>query len=75
MYLQHGIQLAQGDVVVDIGGNIGFFALFAAQQVGSNGKVVTAEPLPPLHKKLMCNVNLHRMWCLSRGQCQQGFYL
>ena len=58
VYLQHGVQLAQGDVVVDVGGNIGFFALFAAQQVGPGGKVITLEPIPPLHNKLVYNVKL-----------------
>ena len=71
VYLQHGVQLAQGDVVVDVGGNIGFFALFAAQQVGPRGKVVILEPIPPLHKKLVFNVKSHRAWCQSQGDCKQ----
>lgn len=35
LYLQHGIQLQSGDVVLDCGGNIGLFSLFAAEVVGS----------------------------------------
>ena len=75
-YLQHGVQLAQGDVVVDVGGNIGFFALFAAQQVGPKGRVISLEPIPPLHNKLVCNVRSHHAWCQAQGDCklniQQG---
>ena len=35
LYLQHGIQLRSGDVVLDCGGNIGLFSLSAAEVVGS----------------------------------------
>ena len=66
-YLQHGIQLAEGNTVIDVGGNIGFFALFAAEFVGSHGTVITAEPIPDLHAKLQYNVQSHMQWCLSRG--------
>ena len=68
LYLQHGIQLAQGDTVVDIGGNIGFFAIFAAQLVGPSGKVVTAEPIPTLYEKLLFNIRSHQTWCTAQGQ-------
>ena len=66
-YLQHGIQLAGGDTVIDVGGNIGFFALFAAECVGSHGTVITAEPIPDLLTKLQYNVQSHLQWCASRG--------
>lgn len=67
-YLQHGIQLAEGDVVVDVGGNIGFFALFSAALVGASGTVITAEPIPTLYDKLSFNINSHKAWCLSQGE-------
>ncbi|MFH1370996.1 MAG: FkbM family methyltransferase [Planctomycetota bacterium] len=35
-----------GDVVYDIGGNVGFYTLLASRLVGSAGKVVTIEPVP-----------------------------
>lgn len=35
LYVQHGIQLREGGVVLDCGGNIGLFSLFAAELVGS----------------------------------------
>lgn len=68
LYLQHGISLKQGDTVVDVGGNIGFFALFAAQQVGPSGQVVSVEPIPNLHEKLSYNIKSHQKWCAAQGQ-------
>lgn len=68
LYLQQGVRLEQGDTVVDVGGNIGFFALFAAQQVGPSGQVVSAEPIPTLHEKLSYNIKSHQMWCAAQGQ-------
>lgn len=68
-YLQHGVHLTEGDVVVDVGGNIGFFALFAAGLVGSSGKVISAEPIPTLQDKLSYNINSHQAWCSNIGKC------
>ena len=67
-YLQHGIHLAEGDVVVDVGGNIGFFALFTAALVGASGTVITAEPIPTLYEKLSHNIILHKAWCSNQGE-------
>src|SRR3990172_6973241 len=38
--------LAPGDVVYDIGANIGIFTLLASRRVGSSGHVYPFEPLP-----------------------------
>ena len=67
-YLQHGIHLAEGNVVVDVGGNIGFFALFTAALVGASGTVITAEPIPTLYEKLSYNIISHKAWCSSQGE-------
>jgi FkbM family methyltransferase len=40
-YLQHGLAITAGDRVLDIGGNIGTFAVFAASH---GARVVTIEP-------------------------------
>jgi amino acid adenylation domain-containing protein/FkbM family methyltransferase len=57
-YLQHGITLADGDCVFDIGGNIGLFALFVAHTV-HRARIYSFEPLPPLVEALRLNVTLH----------------
>ena len=35
-YLRHGLSLQPGDMVVDIGANIGLFSMLAAEVVGSH---------------------------------------
>ena len=35
VHLQHGIHIAPGDVVLDVGANIGLFAHYAAELVGT----------------------------------------
>jgi len=39
-------QLKSGDVVLDIGGYFGGFAIYAAKKVGENGRVICFEPDP-----------------------------
>lgn len=58
-YLQHGIKLAEGGVVVDIGANIGSFAIVAAQRVGKTGRVYAYEPNPSAFERLKANVALN----------------
>jgi FkbM family methyltransferase len=39
-------QLKQGMIVLDLGGNIGFYTILARNIVGKQGKVITFEPFP-----------------------------
>lgn len=39
-------EVAEGNVVYDIGANVGFYTLLASRLVGSEGKVFAFEPLP-----------------------------
>ncbi|GGO93609.1 hypothetical protein GCM10011584_32710 [Nocardioides phosphati] len=48
-----------GDLVVEVGANIGYFALILAQQVGPEGKVISFEPDPDLNKILRRNVTFN----------------
>ena len=48
-----------GMVVLDIGGNIGYYTIDLAKLVGLSGKVVSFEPNPPMIEELKRNVELN----------------
>lgn len=54
-------QLREGFGVIDMGANIGYFALIAAKTVGNKGKVVAFEPEPWNFQLLKKNVELNNM--------------
>ena len=54
-YLKHGLAIEPDDVVIDVGGNIGLFAMYAARKC-PRGRVFTLEPLPPTYTNLRRNV-------------------
>jgi FkbM family methyltransferase len=56
--LTHWIRkrLAPGDVFIDVGANIGYFALLASRLVGSSGKVIAVEALPAIFSALQGNL-------------------
>ncbi|MFC8373723.1 FkbM family methyltransferase [Streptomyces sp. NPDC057239] len=58
VYAKNGISLRGGDTVVDVGGNIGLFTLFAHYEA-QNVRVFTFEPAPPLFELLSRNVAEH----------------
>jgi FkbM family methyltransferase len=49
-YLRH--KLVQGSRYIDIGSNVGFFALSAARIAGRDGRVVAFEPEPKIYESL-----------------------
>ena len=56
-----------GDVVLDVGANIGAHTLFFARQVGPTGEVVTVEPQRVLFQTLCANLALNsvtNVWAL-----------
>ena len=58
-YLRHGIQLGPGDTVIDIGANVGLFAILAARIVGPQGKVFACEPASATFARLERNIKLN----------------
>ena len=50
-----------GDVVYDIGANIGYVSLSLAKQVGATGKVIAFEPVPQSIACLRRNVQINRL--------------
>lgn len=52
-------ELKEGDVVVDVGANIGYYTLIFARLVGESGKVYAFEPDPANFQLLKKNVQLN----------------
>jgi amino acid adenylation domain-containing protein/FkbM family methyltransferase len=81
MYLRHGVALGDGDVVFDVGANIGMFMLFA-NAAGRDVRVYSCEPSPRIFALLAANAELHevagrRLECAvgaAPGRASFGFY-
>ena len=73
-YLRHGLSIRDGDVVFDVGANIGIFAVFAGTRV-SNARVYAFEPIPPVFDVLRANMELHgvagRAFALGLGSAAE----
>ncbi|MFW9875363.1 MAG: FkbM family methyltransferase [Candidatus Thorarchaeota archaeon] len=54
-------ELKKGDIVVDIGANIGYYALIEARLVGDKGKVYAIEPSPKNFEYLNKNIKLNNV--------------
>jgi FkbM family methyltransferase len=55
LYLRHGIELKAGDVVFDVGANIGLFSALVFQQLSGDVRIYAFEPIPPIYKTLQLN--------------------
>jgi len=54
-YFRHGIDIKDGDTVVDVGANIGLFTLAAHRKCHGNVTVYAFEPIPPIYDVLRRN--------------------
>lgn len=54
-YFQHGIDARPGDIVVDVGANIGLFAMRVLQRTQGQARVFGFEPVPPIFSVLKKN--------------------
>ncbi len=54
-----GKLVKEGDIVLDIGANIGYFALMESKIVGSSGTVYAVEPSPVNYQRLNENIKLN----------------
>jgi FkbM family methyltransferase len=52
-------RLKPGDLFIDVGANVGFYALCASKIVGVSGKVLAFEPAPETRKALLGNILLN----------------
>ncbi|MEM1179675.1 MAG: FkbM family methyltransferase [Acidobacteriota bacterium] len=71
VYGRRGIEIKDGDCIVDVGANIGLFALFALQG-RTNLHLTCLEPLPPIFAALSANLNTdttagHRVDLVNEG--------
>jgi amino acid adenylation domain-containing protein/FkbM family methyltransferase len=57
-YLRHGIAVADGDTIFDVGANIGLFALFAGRRA-RGVRIFAFEPIPEVFAALRLNAALH----------------
>ena len=57
-YLQHGIELAEGACVFDVGANIGLFTLFVTAHC-RRPRIYAFEPIHPIFETLRLNVELY----------------
>lgn len=53
--------LRPGDIAIDVGANIGHFTVAMGNAVGRNGRVISMEPNPHVHRRLQENVRLNRL--------------
>lgn len=64
--------LQPGDVVIDVGANIGNIALASAVAVGTNGRVLAIEPHPRVFGYLMANIARNEAHQIEAVQCALG---
>lgn len=53
--------LQPGDTFLDVGANIGYFAILAAAAVGEQGSVIAYEPDPENYRLLQANIELNAL--------------
>lgn len=58
-YVRHGMSLRPGDVVFDVGANIGLFSLWAHEACRRDCTILAFEPLPPVFA--MADANLRAL--------------
>ncbi|MBE1494252.1 FkbM family methyltransferase [Amycolatopsis lexingtonensis] len=51
-YFAHGIDLAPGATVLDVGANVGVFSAAVFERLGGDARIYAFEPLPPLFETL-----------------------
>lgn len=59
-YIRDRGLMKEGDAVVDIGANLGYYALLESRLVGESGMVYAIEPVSHNYETLLRNVNLNR---------------
>ena len=58
-YFRNGIEVHEGDTVIDVGANFGAFTIAASRKVGDSGRVFCYEPNPFVFERLQQNIRLN----------------
>jgi FkbM family methyltransferase len=66
------MHVRDGGVLVDVGANVGTYALALAQNVGAHGKVIAIEPHPVTHTRLAFNTAASRFAQVKLVQAAAG---
>ena len=53
-------EIKNGDIVMDVGADYGYFSLLASGLVGNDGKVYAFEPFPFAYQNLIENIKLNK---------------
>lgn len=61
LYFRHGVEVLPGDVIFDVGANIGMFSLCARTRGGAGIEVYAFEPMPDAFGALSLNMALHEV--------------
>lgn len=64
--------IKNGDVVIDIGANIGLYSVVFGCAAGLNGKVISVEPIPDNIKRIKENIQLNNLSNVSINQVALG---
>jgi FkbM family methyltransferase len=56
-YFRHGVRVREGDVIFDVGANIGLFGLRAMQRCQGRATVLAFEPIPAIFRALAENTS------------------
>ena len=54
-------EVGPGNVILDVGANIGYYSIMLANIVGSNGKIYALEPEPTNYQTLKKNITLNKL--------------
>lgn len=71
-FLIHSHILKEGDVVLDIGANIGYYVLIESQMVGKTGKVYAVEPVTSTFELMQKNIQLNDLTNVSASNFAFG---
>jgi FkbM family methyltransferase len=65
-------EIKKGDIIIDIGANIGYYVLLESRLVGKKGKIYAIEPVPQNVEILKKNIKLNKYTNIEISQLAMG---